>query len=330
LARPERLELPTYWFEASRSIQLSYGRVFSTAYELTPACLTYWLEDIVELFEQFIRERQYLKNVSPRTVDWYLDCFSAMKRFYGPNLAVDDFSRDSLKQWVVNMRQGGTSAVSCNTFICGVNAFLNWLYQEGHLAEKIRLSKLIVEQNVLRTLTDEQVRRIICAKPKGRNQTRVRVVALIILDSGLRISEVLGLRGTDVDFDNRVIRLLGKGRKERLVPMSFELRKTLFRYPRQPHELLFGTRNGTRVTVRNLERDFKEFCARLGITGVRCSPHTLRHTFAVNYLRAGGNLFYLSKILGHSSVKTTERYLQSLQIEDLQAVHNRFSLLARG
>jgi site-specific recombinase XerD len=83
------------------------------------------------------------------------------------------------------------------------------------------------------------------------------------------------------------------------------------------------------MTVRNFQRDLKAICTKLRITDVRCSPHTLRHTFAVSYLRAGGNLFYLSKILGHSSVTTTQRYLQSLGIDDLQAVHDRLSLLTR-
>ena len=98
------------------------------------------------------------------------------------------------------------------------------------------------------------------------------------------------------------IRVLGKGNKQRLVPMSFELRKLLFRWvQRCPREFVFGTRTGSKLTVRNFQRDFKLMCGKLAITGVRCSPHTLRHTFAVSYLRAGGNLFYLSKILGHTS-----------------------------
>ncbi len=70
-------------------------------------------------------------------------------------------------------------------------------------------------------------------------------------------------------------------------------------------------------------------CDRLGITGVRCSFHTLRHSMAVNYLRAGGNLYYLQRILGHSSITTTERYLRSLGIEDLKKVHDGLSLLSR-
>jgi site-specific recombinase XerD len=81
------------------------------------------------------------------------------------------------------------------------------------------------------------------------------------------------------------------------------------------------------VSVRNFERDLKKIGKRLSIVGVRFSPHTFRHTFAISYLRAGGNLFYLSRILGHTSVKTTERYLQSVRVDDLQAVHDRLSPL---
>jgi site-specific recombinase XerD len=141
----------------------------------------------------------------------------------------------------------------------------------------------------------------------------------------------------DVDFDNLIIKVKGKGGKHRLVPMSLELRKVLFRWRQKSLDhlshhsgLMFPTKYGTQLRARDSLRDFKKLCRKLRITGVRCSPHTLRHTFAVNYLRAGGNLFYLSKILGHSSVKTTERYLQSLQVEDLQAVHDRLSLLAKA
>ena len=146
----------------------------------------------------------------------------------------------------------------------------------------------------------------------------------------MRISEALGIQREDIDLNNMLIRVTGKGNKQRLVPMSLELRKQLFRWLQKcPKDFVFGTRSGTKMTVRNFQRDFKAICAKLKITDVRCSPHTLRHTFAVSYLRAGGNLFYLSKILGHTSVKTTERYLQSLQPQDLQAVHDRLSLLTR-
>jgi site-specific recombinase XerD len=179
--------------------------------------------------------------------------------------------------------------------------------------------------------SQEQVRRFVNYKPSGKNLTRAQMAVLVMLDCGLRVSECLGLTPADVDFDNLVIRVKGKGNKQRLVPMSIELRKRLYRYSvKHPGPFVLGTQRGTRVTVRNFQRDMKLIGERLGMAGVRCSPHTLRHTFAVSYLRACGNLFYLSRILGHTSVTTTEKYLQSLGVEDLQAVHDRLSLLNPG
>jgi len=162
------------------------------------------------------------------------------------------------------------------------------------------------------------------------NQTRTHTAALLILDGGYRVSEVLGLNHESADLDNLVVKVKGKGGKHRLVPLSTDMRRLLYRYAVKysgAGKLLFGTRNNRRVTTRNFQRDFKAIGKKLGITGVRLSPHTLRHTFAVSYLRAGGNLYYLSRLLGHSSVKTTETYLKSVNVDELQAVHDRLSPL---
>jgi integrase len=115
-----------------------------------------------------------------------------------------------------------------------------------------------------------------------------------------------------------------------MVPISLELRKVLFRWlARHGYQLVFPTKHGTLLDKRNLLDGLKTTGERLGVIGVRVSFHTFRHTFAVSYLRAGGNLYYLARVLGHSSVKTTERYLESLGVEDLQAVHDKLSLLTR-
>jgi site-specific recombinase XerD len=265
----------------------------------------------------FITERQYLKNVTPKTLAWYRDAFKA---FDG---ALD--SEVALKRRIVELRSRGISAISVNSWVRCINAFLAW----NHAGFKI--PKLKEEQKVIATLTPEQMRRLIQFKPKGKNHTRAHSAALLILDGGYRISEVLSLAYEHADLDNLVVKVRGKGNKHRLVPLSADMRKVLYRYASRhsgPGRLLFGTRKNTLVTVRNFERDFKAIGAKLGITGVRFSPHTLRHTFAVSYLRAGGNLFYLSRILGHSSVTTTQRYLQSVGVDDLQAVHDRLSPLS--
>jgi site-specific recombinase XerD len=197
----------------------------------------------------------------------------------------------------------------------------------------LKIPRLKEEQKILATLNPEQVKRVLEFKPRGVNQIRTHAAATLILDGGYRISEVLELVFDNCDFDNLVMKVRGKGNKHRLVPVSNEMRKRLYRYAAKnsgPGRLLFGTRNNTLVTVRNFERDFKAIGQKLQITGVRFSPHTLRHTFAVQYLRAGGNLFYLSKILGHTSITTTQKYLQSVGVDDLLAVHDRLSPLSPG
>jgi site-specific recombinase XerD len=81
---------------------------------------------------------------------------------------------------------------------------------------------------------------------------------------------------------------------------------------------------------RTIQRGLASLCARLGIDGIRCSPHTARHSFSVAYLKAGGSIFDLSLLLGHSTVRHTERYLASITAEKLADVHERFSPLGSG
>jgi len=168
-------------------------------------------------------------------------------------------------------------------------------------------------------------------KPRTFSGYRLHTLVALPLDSGVRIEEALGLRREQVDLENLLVTVKGKGQKHRVVPISFELRKVLYRWlTRNEYDLVFPTRQDGKQIQRNILSDLKGLGRKLTLTGVRVSFHTFRYTFAVNYLRAGGNLFYLSKILGHSSVKTTEQYLQSPQVEDLQSVHNKLSLLSVG
>ncbi len=263
-----------------------------------------------------MRERQYLKNVTPKTLTWYAQSF---KSFAGCD------TEEQYKTRIMELRQRGVKATSVNTWCRCINAYLKWK-NAG-----FKLPRLKEEQNVLATFTAEQVKRLITFKPAGRNEKRCHALVCLILDTGLRIDESRTLMPANIDFANLLVTVMGKGKKQRKVPLSFEGRKMLYRYVREhPTRYVFGTNNQTMATVRNLQRDLTAICKRLAFTGVRCSWHTIRHTFAASYLRNGGNLFYLSKILGHTSVKTTERYLQSLGVEDLQVVHNGLSLLSNG
>ena len=276
----------------------------------------------VSLPERFIQERICFKAVSPRTVEWYHQAFAA---FGG---ALED--KTTIGQRIGELRERGLSTISCNTYLRVINAYFRWAYTDGHRPDLIHVPRLLEQQKVIGTLKPDQVHRIIAYRPRGKYQHRTHALMLLLLDTGMRISEALSLRRSDIDFDNLLCRVShAKGGKHRVVPLSMEVRKVLWRWIRShENELVFPSRRGTMLKRRNTLREFKQFAVRLGIEGVRFSPHTMRHTFSVFYLRKGGNLFYLSKILGHTSVKTTERYLQNVQTEDLQAVHSKLSLLS--
>jgi integrase/recombinase XerD len=273
-----------------------------------------------ELIESFIRERRYLKNVTPKTVAWYRDSFRA---FDG---AMD--TRAGVLERVAKLRDRGVSATSVNTYLRCITAFFRWACAEGHLpGDPIRVAKLKQEQKVLATLTPEHVRKIIGFQPR-KKERKIHTIAVLLLDTGLRIDEALSLTPEDVDLDNLLLRVRGKGGKHRMVPVSREMRKVLMRWVDSRTGLVFPSRVGTKIQQSTLLKEFKRFGKKLHISGVRFSFHTLRHTFAVNYIRNGGDVFRLQRVLGHSSLEMTRRYV-NLQIEDLQAVHDRLSMVGR-
>lgn len=272
-----------------------------------------------EQIRAFLQEKKYLENVSNHTIVLYETSF---KKFYNAINSLED-----IKKRVVELREAGKdNPVSVNTYLRHIKCFYLWQGKEW------KLPWLKEEAKLIQTLSADSVSTLLRHKPKGRNLTRAHLVALTILDTGLRASEVLGLTKEDIDLDSLVFRVRGKGGKHRLVPFSSELRKSLFRYIQrqvviQPR-FLFGTNNNTTVSVRNLERDFKVLGQKCGITG-RFHPHGLRHFFAINYLRNGGDLFTLSRILGHSSISTTQIYLRSMGIDQIKETHAKFSPLCQ-
>ena len=124
------------------------------------------------------------------------------------------------------------------------------------------------------------------------------------------------------------MKLHGKDSKDRVVPFSFELRRHLWRWKQLNRwDLVFAGRQGQRLGRRNMLRDVKLLCKRLGIVPPARTIHAFRHTFAVNYLRKGGSVFHLQKMLGHSTLEMTRRYA-NLLTEDLQQIHEKVSVLS--
>ena len=282
------------------------------------------------MFEEFIKERQYLSNVSPATIEWYRHSLKW--------LPSDSPSTDELKSLVIRMREKGRKATGCNSVIRAVNAYLHWKAFGSEVkcspsCKHLRVAQLREPQIILPTLTAAQVATIVHWKPRQKSyyQRRLHLLALILLDTGCRITEALTLRLADVNMENLLLTLDGKGRKQRIVPFSFELRRALHRFVtdfrRKPELLLLASRNETLLGRRVVLRDIKLLCKCLGFDPPARTLHAFRHTFAVFYLRKGGSVFHLQKVLGHSTLDMTRRYA-NLVTADLQAVHERVSLLS--
>jgi integrase/recombinase XerD len=266
-------------------------------------------------FDLFIKERLYLHNVSARTIEWYEQSF---KWLANPTPTDAD-----LRDFVIRMREQGLKATSCNARIRAVNAYLRWSGSPLHI------SRLKEEQRVLPTFTVDQIARLAAYKPKRKYQKRLHTLVLLLADTGCRINEALSLRWCDCDFDNLLLTVQGKGRRERKVPMSFQLRRALWRFKQTStfDDLVFCTRRGTKLGRREVLRDVKVLCNRLGIKPPERTLHAFRHAYAIHYLRKGGSVFHLQRVLGHTTLDMTRRYV-NLTTEDLQKAHQATSLLA--
>jgi integrase/recombinase XerD len=283
-------------------------------------------------FHRFLEERKWLKNVTPKTLTWYEEAFKLLTKLVPDLREPADLTKPTLNTFVVKMRERGLCPETCNTRIKAINVLVGWLHAEGHLPAKFHLSPLRTEKRLLPILSPDHLKQLVRFKPKFVRQWRPYVLALLLVDTGLRIDEALGLRSGDVDFDNLLLKVYGKGRKERMVPFSVELRKILYRWKQLSQregwqgDWVFVSRQGTRLVQRNALRGHYYLLARVGIP--KSGFHRLRHTFATNYLQNGGDVVRLSRILGHAQLSTTMRYVHLLTA-DLQLPHQQLSILNR-
>ena len=271
--------------------------------------------------EEFILERRFLLGVSERTVDWYEQAFRQLGKY-----CPEEVTEAGLKACIIGMRQTA-KPISVNSRIRVFKTYLNWSKSD------IKLGYLKTEQKEIQIFKPEDIRKLVGFRATTTNDRRVKLLCLLLLDAGLRVEEALALQVSKVDLDNLILLVKGKGDKERVVPISYELRKALHIWCREKKassfDYLFSTHTRTRLSRRNALRDFKNLCKKAGVIPPPRAIHALRHTFAVNYLRNGGNLFYLARILGHSKVTTTQVYLNAVSSDDLSAVHQQRSILAR-
>ncbi len=230
---------------------------------------------------------------------------------------------------------GHLSGHTINGYLRAVQAFWSWLEREDFINDnpfsKLKIPK--APKKIIPVFNDEQLRQLFAAidttSPIG---WRDYAIILTLLDTGLRCSELTSLRLTDVNLESRLLKVWGKGSKERLVPIGAKVQKALWKYlaryrpePAAPrYEQVFLTHDGRPLTKDRLQAIVERYGKKASITGVRVSPHTFRHTMAVTFLRNGGDVFSLQRILGHSQLEVVRGYVNLAQ-SDISRVHRRNS-----
>jgi len=245
-----------------------------------------------------------------------------------PSLA--DVSLELLGRYLDDLYAAELSATSIARHLVSIRMFFRYLMLEGVVAESaaelIESPKLW--QRLPSVLSPEQVDRLLLApEPSDRYYLRDRAILCLMYATGCRTSEVIGLEQKDVRLEENFCRVLGKGNKERLVSLNPVARAALESYlkherpaiARPDSTALFVSRSGrplTRIMIWNL---VKRYAARIGASS-KVSPHTLRHSFATHMLAGGAEIRALQEILGHASIRTTQRYTH-VDHSRLKAIH---------
>jgi integrase/recombinase XerD len=277
--------------------------------------------------EAFLKAGLYLRNWSAKTMRTYRQGLSSLYQTLPADQAIP--TKDQLAAWVIQMREKGLQPGGCNMYIRTVNSFLSWLREEGEGVPS-PLKLLRAPKHQLTLLSAADVKALLLFKAKSVVERRTRTLVLLLLDTGIRIDEALGIERAKVDLDAMTLVVFGKGAKERVVPFSHEMRKVLFRHLMQIEaaRFVFCSRSGSRLMYRNVYREIAGLCAKAGLA-VKVHPHLFRHVFAANFIKHGGDIYRLSRLLGHTNVATTQIYLRSLQVTELRSgVENLSPLVA--
>lgn len=262
------------------------------------------------------------ESYRPKTIAGYRSHFAEfadiVRRQYLADVTEDDFRRYIAH--MLNVRE--LSPVTINIRLASVRAMFNRLYNEGLLTRNPgeRIRKLKTDEGRIFNLSDNQVRRLFSVLDvESFPQYRDYVAMLTMLKCGLRSNEITALEPRDIDFDNNVIILPGaknKSRRTRMVPMTPKVRSEIAELTSMVREAfgdverVFTNQFGEELRFDLIRKRMQKYSERAGLTNeVRASPHSLRHTFAVNYLRNGGDIRSLQMILGHADLSTTQKYL---------------------
>ena len=305
------------------------------------------------LIDLFVTTKQ-TEGRSERTLGWYRDMLTHFANFLGngTETKLKDLSIDDARSFVAWLQSrpsryanhpmrpkedGGLSANTIHGYVRALKAFSTWLYEEQFTGRNLfgRLKRPKTGKPLIVILSDQEINDIINAiNPNCFLGARLYVVVLLLLDTGIRASELCSLTIEDTHLNEGYIKVVGKGDKERIVPFGGTTKKAILRYlhtfrPEPLHdgidELILSV-EGTPLTCSGLAQAVKRLGKRASVP--RLHAHLFRHTFAVRYLMNGGDVMTLRLMLGHSTLEVTLMYMHLAEAH-IQVQHHKFSPVDR-
>ncbi|MBR3893225.1 MAG: tyrosine-type recombinase/integrase [Alistipes sp.] len=294
----------------------------------------------MNLVDGFISYIEAERRYSPLTVRNYrrdiadfLEFIGVDKERFDPNA----IARADVEEWIIYLfEKRKLKAQSVNRSVATLRSFWKWMLGHGHANRDIvsiisqaktpsRLPVFVSEsrmEDVVALLRDD-------IATEEFERLRDAVIVLLFYTAGLRLAELANLKIGDISADYRTIRILGKGEKERIVPLIGRMGEILKKYFSQfssqnicigQKKALILSKKGEPISVRTIQRIVDRKLKDAGIQG-KTSPHTLRHTFATHLLNEGADLREIQELLGHSSLKATQVYTHT-NIEKLKEVYS--------
>lgn len=283
---------------------------------------------IQKAMELFLIEQQ-LKGNTEKTIFNYEKFISYFINFLGDkDKMVDTLTLKDIKKYQIYLTDKDKdynfktnlkkkiSKTTIQTYMRAVRVFVNWLYDEAYIDENIgkkyKLPK--APKKVVEILSEDEIEKIYNSiNDRTEFGLRNKCMISLMLDSGLRRDEVITLDLENIHFTQNVIKVTGKGQKDRIVPLGLYTKKLLFKYlngfrpmPDYPTNRIFLSQEKTPVSVDVVKMLIYRLKKKTEIN--RLTPHLLRHTFATRYLMNGGDTFSLQMILGHTSLEMTRKY----------------------
>ena len=281
------------------------------------------------------------KNASPNTLASYrLDITRYLRFLESQNIrSIDSVSGANTAQFLVSLHEQGLSPRSVNRCFSAIKGFHKFLIGDG--ISRSNPTDIIIPPKLGRALpgvlTQEEVEAILSQPKEGPRDRRARwirdrAILEVLYATGMRVSELITLRQTDVMAESGIVRIFGKGSKERLVPIGQSALRWIGRYQRdcrallmrrgKSQDALFLNVRGTPMTRMAVWKIVQNYAGQAGI-GKDVHPHTFRHSFATHLLEGGADLRAVQEMLGHSDISTTQVYTH-IDREYLKEVHRTF------